>query len=56
MGLASQMIIIILLGTFFGQWLDQRYETSNSYFTAGMGLVSVFVALWFVFKKLLIKK
>lgn len=56
MGLGSQMIGIILLGTFAGNWLDQYFSTSKPLFTAGLGLISVFASLWFVFKDLLIKK
>ncbi len=54
-GLASQMIGIILLGAFLGRWLDQRFQTEQAYFTAGTTLMTVFASLWYVFKDLIKK-
>jgi len=56
MGLAFQMIGIILLGAFAGKWLDGHFQTSKPYFTACVSLLAVFVSLWYSFKDLLIKK
>jgi len=56
MGLAFQMIVIILIGAFLGKWLDGYFETTKPYFAAGVSLFAVFLSLWFSFKELLIKK
>ncbi len=52
-GMAFQMGIIIAGGVFFGSWLDKRAEHETSWYTIGIGLFSIFVALYVSLKDLL---
>jgi len=52
MGLASQMIAIIVLGAFVGNWLDGYFGYETAYFTAGLSLLGVFLSFVYVFKDL----
>ncbi len=44
--MAFQMAGIIGGGVWLGYWLDQRYNTKTPWFTIGIGLFSIFVALY----------
>jgi len=55
-GMAFQMGIIIALGAFAGQWLDEHYQTSKPYFTVGLSLFAIFVALYSTLKDFIITK
>jgi len=50
MSMATQMILIICLGAFAGQKLDDYFGTPQAYFTAGLSLLAVGFALWYVLK------
>tara|TARA_B100000614_G_scaffold213723_1_gene197534 strand:- start:792 stop:1010 length:219 start_codon:yes stop_codon:yes gene_type:complete len=45
-----QMLVIIAAGSFFGVYLDKNTDTN--YYTTTLSLVSVFVAIIFVLKKI----
>lgn len=49
--MAFQMGIVIAAGTIFGQWLDGKYVNDYSLFTVIFSLLSVFVSLYLVIKK-----
>jgi len=51
-GMAFQMGIIILIGTFIGQWLDTYFELERPYLTVVCALFSIFAALYIVLKDL----
>jgi F0F1-type ATP synthase assembly protein I len=51
-GMAIQMGVIILLGVFAGQKLDEYFSTAP-YLTVAMALLSIFAALYATLKDLL---
>jgi uncharacterized membrane protein YfcA len=51
-GMAFQMGIIILLGTFAGKKLDAYFDTEQPLFTVFLALFSIFVALYVSLKDL----
>ncbi|MFN8308873.1 MAG: AtpZ/AtpI family protein [Chitinophagales bacterium] len=44
--MAVEMLATIAIGTGLGWWLDRHFETPKPYFTAGLSLVFVLVALF----------
>lgn len=54
-GLAFQMGIIILLGTFAGKYLDRYFQLQMPIFTLLLSLCSVFAALYVSLKDFLFK-
>jgi ATP synthase protein I len=52
-GIAFQMIAIIGIVTFVGSLLDDYYETSKPYLTAGLSLLSVLIAIFVVIRQLI---
>jgi uncharacterized membrane protein YfcA len=55
-GMAFQMGIIILIGTYAGKYLDQYFQTEKPLFTVFLALFSIFVALYTSLKDLFKKK
>ena len=51
-GMAFQMGIIILVGTYAGQKLDEYFQSSQPYWTVFLALFSIFAALYVVLKDL----
>ncbi len=51
-GMAFQMGIIILVGTWAGQKLDSHFQTERPYLTVLMALFSIFAALYITLKDL----
>ena len=51
-GLAFQMLAIIGGSTWLGTWLDARYQSRNPWFTIGLMLLGVLVALLQVIRSL----
>ena len=51
-GLAFQMLAIIGGSTWLGTWLDARYHSHNPWFTIGLMLLGVLVALFQVIRSL----
>lgn len=51
-GMAFQMGIIILLGTYAGQKLDGHFHSKQPYWTIFLALLSIFAALYVVLKDL----
>jgi len=49
--LTFQMALIILVGTFFGDYLDKATKSGSSIYTIIISLSSIFLALYYVFKK-----
>lgn len=52
-GMAIQMGVIILIGTFAGQKLDACFQTERPYLTVLMALLSIFAALYLTLKDIL---
>lgn len=46
-----QMGIIIFVFSYFGKWLDEKFETNNSVFLIIFSLFSVFIALYNVIQQ-----
>ena len=55
-GMAFQMGIIILIGTYAGTWLDKRFQTETPWFTVILALLSIFAALYLTLKDLFTKE
>jgi membrane protein DedA with SNARE-associated domain len=51
-GVAAQMGVTIYLGSYFGKKLDEKYPNEKNYFTIGLTLLSVFVAMFVIVKQL----
>jgi len=51
--MAFQMAIIILVGAFLGQKLDERVQTERPYFTVALSLLAIFAALYITLKDLI---
>ena len=47
-GIAVQMGVIIYLGAWFGQWLDEKYASENNTYTIFLTLFAVAVAMYLV--------
>lgn len=55
-GMAIQMGVIILIGTYAGTWLDEYFQTKTPWFTVALALLSIFAALYVVLKDLFTEK
>ena len=51
-GLTIQMAVIIFAGVFFGNYLDEKTQSEHVY-SITFSLISIFGALYFVFKKII---
>ncbi len=51
-GIAFQMLGIIGGFTWLGMWLDERYQSKNPWFTVGLMLVGVFLAMFQIIRSL----
>mgnify|MGYP000530720539 CR=1 FL=1 len=51
--LATQMALIIVAGALGGMQLDKHLEIQTPWFTGGLTILSVFVAMYFAIKDLL---
>lgn len=51
-GLAFQMLAIIGGATWLGTWLDRYFHSHNPWFTIGLMLLGVLLALWQVIRSL----
>ena len=51
-GMAFQMGLIILMGTFIGKKLDEYFQLERPYLTVLFALLSIFAALYLVLKDL----
>lgn len=49
-GMAFQMIVVLLLATFSGQWLDEHFKTSQPWFTLVLLLVGVTSSMYLIIK------
>jgi len=54
-GLAIQMVVILLLFVYGGKWLDGYFETPKPYYTTGLALVGITLALYVPLRGLLKK-
>lgn len=50
-GIAVQMGVIIYLGSWFGGWLDEKYQKDNNTFTISVTLFAVAVSMYLVIKQ-----
>jgi len=51
--LATQMAVIIAAGAFFGDYLDKKYTSETPTYTIVFCLLSIFLALYYVLKKII---
>jgi F0F1-type ATP synthase assembly protein I len=51
--LATQMAVIIAAGAFFGDYLDKKYTLDTPIYTIILSLLSIFLALYYVLKKII---
>lgn len=51
-GIAIQMGGTIFLGAYAGKWLDNKYPNEKNWFTIGLTIFSVFLALFNVLRQL----
>ena len=47
------MAVIIAAGAFFGNYLDQVNNTNSKIYTITLSLISIFLALYYVIKKII---
>lgn len=52
-GMATQMAIIIVVFALGGKKLDQHFETEVAYFTGGLTILGVVIAMYSMIKDLL---
>jgi len=52
-GMAFEMAAIIGTGVWVGYQLDKKWQTGGPWFTAGLGLLSVFLALYYPISRLI---
>lgn len=52
-GIAIQMIAILLIGAYAGRWLDAHFATATPYFTIGVTLLAIALALYIPLRGLL---
>ncbi len=50
-GIAIQMGVIIFLGAYSGKLLDEKYPSDKKWFTIGLTILSVAIALYTVLKQ-----
>ncbi len=50
-GVATQMGITIFLGAYFGKWLDEKYPSDKKWFTMGLTILAVGIALYNVLRQ-----
>lgn len=50
-GIAVQMGVLIYLGSWLGNWLDEKYEKQNNMFTIILTLFAVVVSMYLVIKQ-----
>jgi F0F1-type ATP synthase assembly protein I len=50
-GIAAQMGATIFLGAYFGKMLDEKYPSNKKWFTMGLTIFSVAIALYMVLKQ-----
>jgi F0F1-type ATP synthase assembly protein I len=51
--LTTQMAVIIAAGTFFGDYLDKKDTSDIPIYTIILSLLSIFLALYYVLKKVI---
>ena len=54
-GLAIQMVVILLAFVYGGKWLDEHFATPKPYYTTGLALVGITLALYVPLRGLLKK-
>ncbi len=52
MGIGTQMIVVIILFTYLGVWLNEKFEMEKNYITAASALLGVFISFYLLFKQL----
>jgi hypothetical protein len=45
------MGVVIFLFAYLGQWLDEKYPNADNYYTKGVTMVGVFLALYNVYRQ-----
>ena len=50
--LTTHMVVIIILGAFFGDYLDGKNDSETPTYTVFFSLASVFISIYYVLKKI----
>lgn len=50
-GVGVQMGVTIFLGAYAGKWLDEKYPSDKNWFTIGLTLLAVAIALYNVLRQ-----
>jgi len=50
-GIGAQMGVTIFLGAYLGRWLDEKYPSDKKWWTIGLTIFAVAVALYSVLKQ-----
>ncbi len=51
-GMGIQMGTTIFLGAYAGKWLDEKFPMDKKWFTIGLTLLSIIIAMYFVLQQL----
>lgn len=54
-GMATQMVVVIVVGLLAGRWLDSHFGTAKPWFTGLITVISVFLSMYLAVKDLLRK-
>ena len=49
--ISLQMGVVIFLFAYLGQWLDEKYPNADNYYTKGVTMFGVFLALYNVYRQ-----
>lgn len=49
-GMAFQMIVVLLLAAYAGQWLDKHFNTTQPWFTLVLLLIGVTASMYIIIK------
>lgn len=49
-GMAFQMIVVLLVAAYAGQWLDDRYQNKQPWFTLVLLLIGVTASMYLIIK------
>lgn len=51
LGIPFQMLVVLLVGYFIGDFLDNKYQVEDRWWTIGMTLLALFVSLYQIIKQ-----
>lgn len=45
-----QMVVLVVLGLFAGNWLDKKFETEKPYYTIILTFLGILISFYFIYK------